>query len=228
MGLISRVSSRTYRDCLWRTHFCEKLSKLYVLDGKMQNYHEARELMKIDREVEEEAEKLANTELLVDVDVDSDVGCGDGVNQAQLLARHEGLRESVESIETSKSIETPKSVDSVSIEPAIFEPDLSTTPIYMPARRKSKLSTPRKRKNQEPENNGESQKQKLNLEILHSNFDGSNIEISIPNVEIYTDPKSPDIDDSNPRFKDTNISLPNLPPNFDESLETNLPSSPRM
>merc|ERR1712071_32608 len=134
MGLISRVSSRTYRDCLWRTHFCEKLSKLYVLDGKMQNYHEARELMKIEREVEEEAEKLANTELLVDVDVDSDVGCGDGVNQAQLLARHEGLRESVESIETSQSIETsksiepPKSVDSVSIEPvsiepAIFEPD---------------------------------------------------------------------------------------------------------
>jgi len=40
--------------------------------------------------------------------------------------------------------------------------------------------------------------------------------------------KSPDIDDSDPRFKDTNISLPSLPPNFDESLETNLPSSPRV
>jgi len=75
----------------------------------MQNYHEARELMKI--EMEEEAERrLANTELLVDVDVDSDLGCGDGVNQAQLLARHEliDLRESVESVE---SVETAKSIE---------------------------------------------------------------------------------------------------------------------
>ena len=53
-----------FRDSLWRTNFCEKVSKLYVLDGKMKNYHEARELMKIERE-EREAEKLANMELLV-------------------------------------------------------------------------------------------------------------------------------------------------------------------
>jgi len=81
----------------------------------------------------------------------------------------------------------------------------------------SKLSTPQKRKNLEPENN---------LEIQQSNLDGSNIEISIPNVEIYTDPKSPEIDATDHHIKDTNISLPSLPQNFDESLETNLPSSP--
>jgi hypothetical protein len=236
-----------FRDSFWRTQFCEKVSKLYVLDGKMQNYHEARELMKIEMKEEAERRRLANTEVLVDVDVDSDLGCGDGVNQAQLLARHEliDLRESVESVEsveTSKSIETSKStqtsksvgtsksesasIEPASIEPAIFEPDLSTTPIFMPARRMSKLSTPQKRKNLEPENNEKNQKPKLDLEIHQSNLDGSNIEISIPNVEIYTDPKSPEIDATDHHIKDTNISLPSLPPNFDESLETNLPSSP--
>jgi len=150
--------------------------------------------------------------------------------------------ESVESVETAKSIETSKStqtsksvrtsesesasIETASIEPAIFEPDLSTTPIFMPARRMSKLSTPQKRKNLEPENNEKSQKPRLNLEIQQSNLDGSNIEISIPNVEIYTDPKSPEIDATDHHTKDTNISLPSLPKNFDESLETNLPSSP--